>query len=297
MEEFMKRYSPYLLGGILVFVLGANMSSDKELIIRLQGEVLVLQKQVRDLQESFDKSTGQSVTLIQKVTDNSETTLRSLSSIEEAIKLSQTTQSNNLSGTTTRISRLSDQVSQTDQRLDQISSQINTLKGFIEQQAKQRQEDERKREATPPRFENPEQLYAYAYTQYTQGKYEEATANFRRYVEAYGTTEAADNAQFWIGEGLFAQMRYAEALAEFDRLLTVYPSGDKVAAAQLKKGLSLLYLERREEGVAALRQVIALAPNATEAAQARQELERLGENPNAPAPSKPAPKTRPRPNN
>lgn len=291
----MKRYSPYILCGILVFALGANMSSDKELIIRLQGEVLVLQKQVRDLQESFDKSTGQSVTLMQKVTDNSETALRSLSSLEEAIKLSQTTQSNNLRGTTTNITRLSDQVSQTDKRLDQIAGQINALKGYIEQQAVQRQEEEKKRETTPPRFENPEQLYAFAYTQYTQGKYDEATANFRRYVEAYGTTEAADNAQFWIGEGLFAQMRYAEALAEFERLLTVYPNGDKVAGAQLKKGMALLYLERREEGVMALRQVIASAPNSTEAAQARQELERLGENPNPPVAPRPAPKTRPRP--
>lgn len=293
----MKHYSPFIFFGILIFALGANVSSDKDLIIRLQGEVLVLQKQVRDLQESFDKSTGQSVTLIQKVTDNSETALRSLSSIEEAIRLSQTTQTNNLSGASTKINRLSEQANQTDKRLDQISAQINALKGFFEQQAKQRQEDERKKDTTPPRFENPEQLYAFAYTQYTQGKYDEATANFRRYVEAYGTSEAADNAQFWIGEALFAQNRYAEALAEYDRLLTAYPNGDKIIASQYKKGLSLLYLERREEGVTALRLVIATAPNTTEAAQARQELERLGENPNAPVAPKSTPKPRSRPNN
>ena len=293
----MKHYSPFIIFGLLVFALGAKMSSDKDLIIRLQGEVLVLQKQVRDLQESFDKSSGQSVTLIQKVTDNSETTLRSLSSIEEAIKFSQTTQSNNLSGASTKINRLSEQASQTDRRLDQIAGQINALKGVIEQQAKQRQEEDKKKDTTPPRFENPEQLYAFAYTQYTQGKFDEAIANFRRYVEAYGTTEAADNAQFWIGEGLFAQMRYADALTEYERLLSAYPNGDKVTASQFKKGLSLLYLERREEGVANLRLVITNAPNATEAAQARQELERLGENPNLPVVPKQTTKPRSRPNN
>lgn len=293
----MKQYSPYIVFVILIFALGANMSSDKDLIIRLQGEVLVLQKQVRDLQESFDKSSGQSVTLMQKITDNSETTIRSLGSIEEAIKLSQTTQSNNLSGASTKINRLSEQATQSDRRLDQISSQINALKGVIEQQAKQRQEEERKKDVSPPRFENPEQLYAFAYTQHTQGKYDEAIANFRRYVEAYGTTEAADNAQFWIGDGLFAQMRYAEALSEYDRLLTTYPNGDKVIASQFKKGLSLLYLERREEGVTNLRLVIANAPNSPESALARQELERLGESPNAPVAPKSTPKPRTRPNN
>lgn len=293
----MKQYSPYIVFVILIFALGANMGSDKDLIIRLQGEVLVLQKQVRDLQESFDKSTGQSVTLIQKITDNSETTIRSLGSIEEAIKLSQTTQSNNLNGASTKINRLSEQASQSDKRLDQISNQINALKGFVEQQAKQRQEEERKKDVSPPRFENPEQLYAFAYTQHTQGKYDEAIANFRRYVEAYGTTEAADNAQFWIGEGLFAQMRYAEALSEYDRLLTSYPNGDKVIASQFKKGLSLLYLERREEGVTNLRLVIANAPSSPESALARQELERLGESQNAPIAPKSTPKPRTRPNN
>lgn len=291
----MKRFSPFVLSAILLLALGAS-SSDKELIIRLQGEVLVLQKQVRDLQESFDKSSGQSVTLLQKVTDNSETTIRSLSAIEEAIKLSQTTQSNTMTGTTSRINRIAEQATLTDKRLDQISTQINSLKNLIESQAKQKQEDERKRDVTPPRFENPEQLYAFAYTQHTQGKYDEAIANFRRYVEAYGTTEAADNAQFWIGEGLFLQMRYAEALTEFDRLLTAYPNGDKTISAQFKKGLSQLYLERREEGVASLRLVIANAPNTSEAALARQELERLGENPNLPVAPKPTAKPRSRPN-
>ena len=293
----MKQYGPFLLCGILILALGASSASDKDLIIRLQGEVLVLQKQVRDLQESFDKSSGQTVTLMQKATDNSESTLRTLGSIEEAIKLSQTTQSNSFTGATTRINRLAEQASVNDKRLDQISSQINSLKTLIEQQAqqaRQRQEEERKKEATPPRFENPEQLYAFAYTQYTQGKYDEATANFRRYVEAYGSTEAADNAQFWVGEGLFIQMRYAEALVEYDRLLTAYPTGDKVISAHFKKGLTLLYLERREEGVAELRLIINSAPNSTEATQARQELERLGENPNLPVAPKPAkPRTRP----
>jgi TolA-binding protein len=294
----MKRYSPFLLCGILLLAAGASTpSSDKELIIRLQGEVLVLQKQMRDLQESFDKSTGQSVTLIQKVTDNSETALRSLSSIEEAIKLTQTTQNNNLTGATARLNRIAEQANLTDKRLDQISGQLNALKNLLEQQAQQRQEEERRKDTTPPRFDNPEQLYAFAYSQHTQGKFDEAIANFRRYVEAYPTTEAADNAQFWIGDGLFTQMRYAEALAEFDRLLTTYPSGDKVTAAQFKKGLALLYLERREEGVAALRLAIANAPNSTEAAQAKQELERLGENPNPPAPAPKPTKPRPRPNN
>ena len=289
----MKRFSPYLILVILIFAIGASTAGDKDVIIRLQGEVLVLQKQVRDLQESFDKSSGQTAALLQKLTENQENTLRSLGQIEDAISKTQVIQTNNITGASTNINKLASQQAATDRKLEQIAGQINGLKGYLEQQAKQHQEEEKKAATTAPRFDNPEQLYAFAYTQFTQGKYDEAIANFRRYVEAYGTTEAADNAQFWIADGLFAQMRYAEALAEYDKLLTTYPSGDKVVTGQFKKGLSLLYLERREEGVAALRGVISMAPNSNEAAQAKQELERLGESPNAPA-GKTAAKPRPR---
>ena len=289
----MKRFSPYLILAILIFALGASTAGDKDVIVRLQGEVLVLQKQVRDLQESFDKSSGQTAALLQKLTENQENTLRSLSQIEDAISKTQVVQTNNITGASTNINKLASQQAATDRKLEQIAGQINGLKGYLEQQAKQHQEEEKKAATTAPRFDNPEQLYAFAYTQFTQGKYDEAIANFRRYVEAYGTTEAADNAQFWIADGLFAQMRYAEALAEYDKLLTTYPSGDKVVTGQFKKGLSLLYLERREEGVATLRGVISMAPNSNEAAQAKQELERLGESPNAPA-GKTAAKPRPR---
>ncbi len=283
----MHRYAPYFLITIIIFALGANAAGDKEIIARLTGEVLTLQKQIRDLQESFDKTSGQTSMLLQKTSENSENTVRSLAQIEEAMKTTQTLQSNNFTGATTRIARLSEQQGATDQKLSQIISQINALKTAMEQQQKQRQEEEKKAENTPPRFDSPEQLYAFAYSQYTQGKYDEATANFRRYVEAFGTTEAADNAQFWIADGLFAQMRYADALIEYDKLLSTYPNGDKIISAQYKKGVALLYLERRDEGVAALRTVIATAPSSNEAALARQELQRLGEDPNAPV-SKPA---------
>lgn len=292
----MKSAQPFLFLAGIIFLIGAtaNYSGDKEIIARLTGEVLTLQKQVRDLQESFDKNSGQTSLLLQKMSENSEISVRSLGQIEESLKTTQTIQNNSFTGANTRISRLADQQVATDQKLTQIISQVNSLKNLLEQQQKQRQEEEKRAAATPPRFDNPEQLYAYAYSQFTQGKYDEAITNFRRYVEAYGTTEAADNAQYWIGEGLFLQMRYADALVEFEKLLTIYPNGDKVVSAQLKKGLSLLYLERREEGVNSLRQVIASSPNSNEAALAKQELERLGENPSPSNPKQTPNRIRPK---
>jgi tol-pal system protein YbgF len=293
----MKRYGLLFVPALLFLMAGAATTpreSEKELIIRLQGEVIVLQRQIRDLQESFDKSQGQTSPLLQKIADQAENTMRTLPALEEAFKNAQTTQSNNLTGATARLAKLSEQLGQNEQRFNQISSQIKGLRDHLDQQIQVMQrrleaekEAEKQAQVNLPQFTNPEQLYAFAYGQFTKGNYEQAVTNFRRYIEAYGHTEAADNAQFWIAESFHTQSRYNEALREYDRLLIDYPKGDKTAAANLKKGITLLQLERREEGVAALRAVITLYPHAQEAAVAAQELSRLGE-PAQPAPT-PAP--------
>ena len=296
----MKQIKPILAVAVFVFALGASTTSyvgDKENIARLTGEVLTLQKQMRDLQESFDKNSGQSTVLLQKMSDNSETTVRTLAQIEDVMKTTTTVQTNSSTGVNARITKLAEQQGSTDQKLNNISTQINALKNLMEQQQKQRVEEEKKVSQAPVRFDSPDQLYAYSYSLYSQGKFEEAVTGFRRYLEAYSTTEAADNAQFWVAEALFAQNKYADALNEYDRLISNYPNGDKVVAGQFKKGVSLLFLERREEGVNALRNVIAIAPSSNEAAQAKQELDRLGESSVAPAqpvPSTGKPKPRPR---
>ena len=287
----MKRYGLLSVTVLLLLFVGAATlpkESDKELIIRLQGEVIVLQRQVRDLQESFDKSQGQTAALLQQIADHTENTRRTLPTLEDAIKSAQTSQSNNLTGATARLTKLSEQMTQSDQRFNQLGNQIGNqfknLKDYLDQQLQtlQRQIEAEKQaakqqaEATPT-ITGPEQLYAFAYSQFTKGNYEQAVANFRRYIDAYGQTEAADNAQFWIAESFSAQSRYNEALREYDRLLTDYPKGDKAPAAYLKKGITLLQLERRDEGIAALRAVMSLYPHSPEAAQAAQELGRLGE--------------------
>jgi tol-pal system protein YbgF len=284
----MKQFGLVLTLAILTLaVLGAAGSfgdKEREMIAKLQGEVLVLQRQVRDLQESIDKTSGQAAAGLQRVSENSETALRALSNIEEAVKSSQTVQNNNLAGASAKINRLAEQSALTDQRLTQILREISGLKTTIERQQQQRQEAEKQAEQAP-RFDSPDQLYAAAYGLYTQGKHDAAVSNFRRYLDAYPSTEAADNALFWIAESYFAQMKYEDALREYDRIITAYPSGDRVAAAYYKMGLTLLSLERREEGVSALRNVITLQPSSPEAAQAKQELARLGESATAPAPA------------
>ena len=305
MKTNFSTYLPWFLAVMIaVFSIGAAATGERELIIKLQGEVIVLQRQLRDLQESIDKSQGQSAAVLQRLSDTAETSMRVMTAIDDQMKTSNTTQTNNLSGTTTRLNQITERLGTTDQKFNQISNQINALRETIEanqrrtdeerNREKQERDSREKQADANPTINSPDQLYGFAFQQYSAGKYEQAITNFKRYLEAYGQTEAADNAQFMVAESFFALNRQQEALAEYDRCLTVYPRGDKTSSALLKKGLLLLQLERREDGVSALRNVIASFPNAPEAVQATQELNRLGESIQLPpaAPTRPAGRTR-----
>lgn len=297
----MKEHAPWVLVSAMVVLLGASSpaSGEKELIIRLQGEVLVLQRQLRDLQESFDKGQGQSNAALQKLADSSDGSQRILASIEESFKTTQTSQTNNLAGTNARLNKIIEQLTANEQKFNQLGQQVQGLRGTVEQYQRRietvndEQRDREKKQADAvPTITSPEQLYSFAYNQFSQGKYDQAIANFRRYLDGYGQTEAADNALFWIAESLNAQSKPAEALREYERLLTDYPRTDRAASATFKKGVLLLQLERREEGVNTLRNVIAQFPAAPEATQATQELTRLGESLTAPVQPTTKPNTR-----
>jgi tol-pal system protein YbgF len=287
----MKQYTPWILVALLCLLVGASSpaSGEKELIIRLQGEVLVLQRQLRDLQEAFDKAQGQSTAILQRMAESSESSQRTLASFEDAFKSTQNTQVNNLAGTNVRLTKIIDQLSTNEQKFNQVGQQINSLRQMVEQyqrrleneKAAEKERAEKQAEAVPT-ISSPDQLYSFAYNLYSQGRYEQAIANFRRYLDGYGQTEAADNALFWVAESLNALGKTGEALREYERLLAEYPRSDKAASTQFKKGILLLQLERREEGVNTLRVVIAQYPASPEATQATQELTRLGESLTAP---------------
>lgn len=289
----------FILIPVIIIGMAAALPAggEKELIIRLQGEVMVLNRQVRDLQESFDKSQGQNAPIVQKISENSENTLRALSAIEDTIKSTQTTQINTLTGTNatnTRINKLSEQAAASEQRINQILSQINNLKTFVEKQQNCIDKNNQIETTAAPNFDNPEQLYAFAYGQFVKRNFEQSATYFQKYIDAYGSTEAADNAQFWIGECYFNLTKYEDSLRAYDKVISDHQRSDKLAASFLKKGLTLLRLERRDEGVVMLRAVITQFSRSQEAAAATEELNRLGESAQAPVtqPGKSSPRSK-----
>ena len=222
----------------------------------LKAEVIVLERQVRGMQEAMDKNSGQLNTLVTQIVDN-----------VNAIRQAQSRIAEGSTGAIQSVSGLSEQLSSTNQRIDRMSEQLAQLRKLVENLPKLPTFTQ----ITPG---NPDQLFAAAYGDYSRGNYDLAISEFRQYVETYPSSELADNAQYWIGECFYGKKQFNEAIAEFDKVLLLFPKGDKVPGARLKKGMALLDLGQTDAARAEFQAIIKFHPRSNEAVLAKQQLEK-----------------------
>jgi len=220
----------------------------------LKNEVVILERQMRDMQQTLDRNSGQLNALINQIVDN-----------VNAIRQAQSRVAEGSASAISEVNGLGERLSSTNQRIDRLSEQVAELKKLIENLPKLPTFSQ----ITPG---NPDQLFAAAYGDYSRGNYDLAISEFRQYVETYPTSEMADNAQYWIGECLFAKRQFNDAITEFDKVVTIFAKGDKVPGARFKKGMALMELNQPEAARAEFTAIIRLFPKTNEAVLARQQL-------------------------
>ena len=253
-----------LLGLVLMSSLsvsGFASQKDREAQLKLaldelKAEVIVLGRQVRTMQETMDKNSGQLNTLVTQIVDN-----------VNAIRQAQSRIAEGSSGAIQSVSGLGEQLSSTNQRIDRLSEQLAQVRKLVENLPKLPTFTQ----ITPG---NPDQLFAAAYGDYSRGNYDLAISEFRQYVETYPSSEMADNAQYWIGECYYSKKLLSEAIAEFDKVALLFPKGDKVPGARFKKGVTLIEQGQVEAGRAELTALVRLFPRSNEAVLDRQQLEK-----------------------
>jgi tol-pal system protein YbgF len=278
------KYSPlFLLAIVLLFspVVTAQSKEQKEKIDRMavqleevKTELVLLQRQVQGMQDTFNKTTGELNTLIVQMSDNI-----------SAIRRAQSAVSTSSAESLTQVSAMGERITATNARMERLSEQFAQLKKVIEDIPK------------APTFTqltpgNAEQLFAAAYSDYSRGNYDLAMSEFKQYVEIYPSSELADNAQYWIGEILYAQKKLPEAAAEFEKVAVVNAKGDKTATALYKRGLILLEAERKDDAVAQFNTVFKEYPATKEGELAKQQLQQLAPELLAPPPTPTPPATR-----
>jgi len=257
-----KSITTALVGLLLLSLTGPSGLADQKdaqvklALDELKAEVIVLERQVRTMQETMDKNSGQLNTLITQIVDN-----------VNAIRQAQGRVAEGSSSAIQSVSGLSEQLSSTNQRIDRLSEQLAQVRKLVENLPKLPTFTQ----ITPG---NPDQLFAAAYGDYSRGNYDLAISEFRQYVETYPSSEMADNAQYWVGECYYSKKLLNEAVAEFDKVTLLFPKGDKVPAARFRKGVTLMEMGQQEAGRAELTALIRSFPRSNEAVLAKQQLEK-----------------------
>ncbi|KQT54336.1 hypothetical protein ASG43_01630 [Aureimonas sp. Leaf454] len=99
------------------------------------------------------------------------------------------------------------------------------------------------------------ELYDLAYNYLLAGDYQLAESSFRQYAQTYPTAKDVPDAQYWLGESLFAQAKYADAAETFLNAQKAYPKSGKAPEMMLKLGMSLSKLDNRETACVTFKEV------------------------------------------
>jgi tol-pal system protein YbgF len=249
---------------LMIFVIAPVCAGDKEekekldrlsaRIEEVKTEMIMLEHQMQSLQDAINRAGGEQRSLITQ-------TLRNVSGIRRG-QLSVSTNSNDAA---TQIASIGERITEANERMERLSEMFAALKKEIEDIPKQ----PFFAQITPG---NPEQLFAVAYNDYSRGNVLLALSEFQQYVETYPDSEMADNAEYWIGEILYAQKRYEEAIDAFIHVYNISPKGDKVAIALYKRALALAEIGRRDDAVAQLKALVNAYPKRPESEMAKQRL-------------------------
>jgi tol-pal system protein YbgF len=115
--------------------------------------------------------------------------------------------------------------------------------------------------------------YERAYNSILAGDYDRAEAGFRAFLSAHPEDDRAADAQYWLGESLFARGKYREAANECLNGHNTYPKSGMGPDTLLKLGLSLAGLGERDAACSTYAQVLKQYPQTSNALRQRIAVE------------------------
>lgn len=121
----------------------------------------------------------------------------------------------------------------------------------------------------------PQRLFNTSLSDFTVGQWTLCIQGFTTYLQSYSRTDAADDAQWYIGECYYNDGKFAEAIDAYNRTITSYPKGDRVPDAYYKLGLAFESAKQRDRARETWETLMKLFPEHDSARLAKQNVDRL----------------------
>lgn len=274
-----------LFAAAMVTIPPAPLYGVSKEMLRVMQQLDDMQQQLQALQKTVDTQTAVLRTLIEQTNDKvvaMQTEMDDLKkSTQQDLQRGLASNGTRFDSMTSQIEALSASLDETKARLAKLNDQMAQLQNMIQtlNTPQTPANPATGGGGTPqaaPQAPDPDTLLRSGSTYLSSGQYDLAIQTFQQYLDNYGTTDRALDAQFYIGEAYYAQGKFAQSVDAYNLCLERYPAGAKLPAAQLKKGYALEKLNQKAKAIRELRSLIQRFPSSHEAELARQRLRKLG---------------------
>ncbi|HZD94283.1 MAG TPA: tetratricopeptide repeat protein [Candidatus Sulfotelmatobacter sp.] len=280
----MKKQSFIVFVALLAFVVcashGAAAADTKSQLIQIQTQLQIMQDNMARMQQTFDERMGVMKDLLTQQIDNVNKMGVTVQNLQKTVGQQTTDAGSKVDQISGQVQALHDAVDELKARLAKVSKQLDDIQTAQQNIAVPpvgaQPAGGAPATAAVPQAPPADQLYNDGLRDYNSNKNDLASQEFAQYLQVYGNTDLAGNAQFYLGEIAYRQGNFSGAVQAYNKVLDQYPGGNKTAAAQLKKAYALLELGQRDAGVQELRSLISRYPKSPEALQARDRLNKLG---------------------
>jgi tol-pal system protein YbgF len=129
---------------------------------------------------------------------------------------------------------------------------------------------------TPPMAPgSPTRMFNTALGDFTAGQWALCIQGFDMYLRSFARTDAADDAQWYIGECHYNDGKFPAAVDAYNRVIVNFPKGDRVPDAYYKRGVAFTNMKQPDQARESFEMLIKLFPDHDAARLAKQQLTRL----------------------
>lgn len=122
---------------------------------------------------------------------------------------------------------------------------------------------------------SPQRMFNTALADFTSGQWSLCIQGFDMYLRSFARTDAADDAQWYIGECHYNDGKFAQAVDAYTRVISTFPKGDRVPDAYYKRGVAYTNMKQPDQARDSFEALIKVFPDHDAARLAKQQLTRL----------------------
>jgi len=280
----MKRILIFCLPFCFLALLPTARAGTKEEIMRLQNDVLAMQKQIREFEKLFNERTDGLKSLVVQLNDQVAKSNLILDRVSKTLETQAAGTRSNEQAFLQEIRNLATKMDDAATRISALSQQVAELKIQSKPLAQ---------EPSSEGMSSPQSAYDQAYGDYIQERFDLAVQGFTEYLRSNPEGDKSAAAQFYLGDAYSRQGKIQLAIAAFTHVINDYPGAELLPSALYKRGRAELAIRETDSAIADFRAIIEKFPASPEAERAKDELRSLGVSTTKPAPAKePRRKTR-----